>query len=241
MSLLRPQTHLAGPVMASHGQFFYCLLSIRSLGTSITPSCGLSNRCRYDAACHLAEEMPNPSRNVPISMLGSVLVNGIMGFAYCLMLLFSIGDLETLLTTSTGFPFMQLFLNVTQSSAGATVLTLTICLVATAANAAGLTSTSRTYQALAGDSTVPKSSYFSHVHPTLKVPVRAVILITILQAQKGFIYLGNTTAFNAILSMAILGMYLSYLLSGTYMLLFGRAITSETKKTNHVFGPFQLG
>ena len=30
----------------------------------------------YDAACHLAEEMVYPARNVPIAMVGSVIVNG---------------------------------------------------------------------------------------------------------------------------------------------------------------------
>jgi choline transport protein len=61
-----------------------------------------------------------------------------------------------------------------------------------------------------------------------------VVCITILEGLLGFIYIGNTTAFNAILSMAILGMYESYLLPIVYMLLYGR-------KQGRVFGPFRLG
>jgi len=86
----------------------------------------------YDAACHLAEEMPRPERNVPIAMVGSVVVNGIMGFGYAIMLLFSLGDLEGFLTSATGFPFMQLFLNVTKNKGGATVLILMPTLIAVA-------------------------------------------------------------------------------------------------------------
>lgn len=48
----------------------------------------------YDAACHLAEEMPRPARDVPIAMVGSVAVNGILGLGYCIMLLYSLGDLD---------------------------------------------------------------------------------------------------------------------------------------------------
>ena len=169
-------------------------------------------------------------------MVGSVLANGIIGFAYCLMLLFSLGDLTSLLESPTGFPFMQLFLNVTQSPAGATVLALTICLIATAANAGGLTSTSRTFWAFARDEAAPFSSYFAHVHSGLKVPVRMIVLVSVLEALLGFIYLGNTTAFNAILSMAIIGMYLSYLLPVVYMLLYGRS-----KLRKEEYGPFKHG
>jgi choline transport protein len=169
-------------------------------------------------------------------MVGSVVVNGVMGFGYCLMLLFSLGDLTSLLQSPTGFPFMQLYLNVTQSSAGATVLSLIICLIATAANAAGLTSTSRTFWAFARDEAAPFSKYFAHVDTGLKVPVRMVVLVSILQGLLGFIYLGNTTAFNAILSMAIIGMYLSYLLPIVYMVIYGRS-----KLAKDEYGPFRLG
>lgn len=62
-----------------------------------------------------------------------------------------------------------------------------------------------------------------------------IVLISILQFLLGFIYLGNSTAFNAVLSMAILGMYLSYLLPIVYMLLYGR------KRGAHEPGPFKLG
>ena len=169
-------------------------------------------------------------------MVGSVVVNGVIGFAYCVMLLFSLGDLTSLLESPTGFPFMQLYLNVTQSRAGATVLSLIICLIAIAANAAGLTSTSRTFWAFARDEAAPFSRYFAHVHTSLKVPVRMVILVSVLEALLGFIYIGNTTAFNAILSMAILGMYLSYLLPIIYMVMYGRANLGKDE-----YGPFKLG
>lgn len=152
------------------------------------------------------------------------------------MLLFSLGDLTSLLESPTGFPFMQLYLNVTNSPAGATILSLIICLIATAANAAGLTSTSRTFWAFARDEATPFSKYFAHVDTRLKVPVRMIVLVSVLQALLGFIYLGNTTAFNAILSMAIIGMYLSYLLPIIYMFLYGRSRLSGGE-----YGPFKLG
>lgn len=62
-----------------------------------------------------------------------------------------------------------------------------------------------------------------------------IILVRILRFLLGFIYLGKSTTFNAVFSMAILDMYLSYLLPIVYMLLFGR------KPGAHEPGQFKLG
>ena len=41
----------------------------------------------------MAEELENPARYVPIAMVGSVTVNGMLGLIYCIVLLFCLGDL----------------------------------------------------------------------------------------------------------------------------------------------------
>ncbi|KZL79699.1 amino acid permease, partial [Colletotrichum incanum] len=190
----------------------------------------------YDAACHLAEEMPNASRDVPLAMVGSVVVNGLMGLIYGTVLLFSTGPLETLLSTPTGFPFMQIFMDVTKSHAGATILSILIILTAVAATVAGITSTSRTLWAFARDKATPYDHYLSKVNKRQQIPVHSVILVTVLQMLLGFIYLGNTTAFNAILSMAIIGMYSSYIVPIIYMMAYGRKNLNPSD-----YGPFKLG
>lgn len=195
----------------------------------------------YDAATHLSEELPNPRTKVPIAMVGSVLINGILGFIWCIVLLFCLGDPEVVLSSPTGFPFMQIFYDVTGSPGGASVMSLVVSLIAVAANAAGLTSTSRTFWALARDNAMPKAGYFAHVDSGLHVPVRMIVLISVLQFLLGFIYLGSTTAFNAVLSMAILGMYLSYLLPIVYMVVYGRKMRRDGGGREHVPGPFRLG
>jgi choline transport protein len=160
-------------------------------------------------------------------MVGSVTINGLIGLIYAIVLLFALGDLESLLTSPIGFPFMQLFLNVTGSAAGASILALCITLIAVAANAAGLTSTSRTAWAFARDDGLPASGFLSAVNPTVKVPVRMILVVSLLQMLLGLIYLGSTTAFNAVLSMAILGMYASYFSPIVFMLIYGRRSSAQ--------------
>ncbi|TQN66234.1 Choline transport protein [Colletotrichum shisoi] len=190
----------------------------------------------YDAACHLAEELPNASRNVPLAMVGSVAVNGLMGLVYGAVLLFSTGPLDALLATPTGFPFMQIFADATRSLPAATLLSLPLVLTAVAATVAGITSTSRTLWAFARDRATPYHRLLGRVHARQQIPVHAVVLVTFLQMLLGFIYLGNTTAFNAILSMAIIGMYSSYIAPIAYMMAYGR----RTLKPSD-YGPFSLG
>lgn len=95
---------------------------------------------------------------------------------------------------------------------------------------------SRTFWAFARDSAAPCWRLFARVDPKLQVPVPAIIAVTVSQMLLGLRYLGNSTAFNAILSMVILGMYASYILPIIYMVLYGR------KKLNREqFGPFSMG
>ncbi|KAF4340158.1 amino acid transporter [Fusarium beomiforme] len=190
----------------------------------------------YDAACHLAEEMPHASRNVPLAMVGSVGINGLMGLVYCIIFLYSTGPLDKLLQTPTGFPFMQVFLNATKSPAGATVLSAVITCTAVAATVAGVTSTSRTLWAFARDKSTPFHKQLGKVDKRLQIPVYAVVVVTILQMLLGLIYLGNTTAFNAILSMSIIGMYVSYAFP-IIAILFAR----KRLQGSNGFGPFKLG
>ena len=157
---------------------------------------------------------------------------------HCIVLLFCLGDLDELLATTTSFPFMQLFLNSTQSKVGATILSVMIMLTATAGTFAGLISTSRTGWAFARDGAMPYNKYFVKLDSERKIPVRMCVLITVLQAMLGLLHVGNTTAFNAVLSVAILGIYASYVLPIAYMLSYGR--TSSSYRVVR-FGPFSLG
>ena len=52
----------------------------------------------------------------------SVLLNGTLGFAMLLALLFCLGDLTDALDTLTGYPFIEIFYQATGSNAGASAM-----------------------------------------------------------------------------------------------------------------------
>jgi choline transport protein len=188
----------------------------------------------YDAACHLSEEILRASRNVPLAMVGSVTVNGIMGLGYCILLSCCTGPLDELLSTPTGFLFIQVFYNATKSYARATILSLFVIIIAIATTVAIITSASRTFWAFARDKATPFSAYFAHVDRSSQIPVRAVVTVTVVQMFLGLIYLGNTTAFNAIMSMSILAVYASYLVPIIYFMIYG-----QQKLAKHQLGLFK--
>ncbi|KAK7931777.1 hypothetical protein PG985_002489 [Apiospora marii] len=227
--------NIYGPKLLPHLNLASGIVHIAGFAAVVVVLGGL---CRYDAACHLSEEIPDAARNVPLAMVGSVVVNGVMGLIYCIVFLFSISDLDSILSTATGFPYIQLFHDVTRSNIGATLMALVVAVLAMAgiANMSGATSTSRTMWAFSRDKAIPFDRYFSVVSDKNHIPVRCILVITAFQMLLGFIYLGNTTAFNAILSMSIISMYLSYMLPIAYMLFGGRE-----RLDPHLLGPFKLG
>jgi choline transport protein len=58
----------------------------------------------------MSEEIHNPSIVVPQSIMLSVILNGMMGFAMVIAVLFCLGDIDTVLATNTGYPFMEIFI-----------------------------------------------------------------------------------------------------------------------------------
>jgi amino acid transporter len=118
-------------------------------------SIGLLSSCYvligYDGATHLSEEMNNAEMGVPRAMVGCLLVNGPLGFAFLLVILFFMGDISTALATPTGFPIIEIFLHMTGSVAAATTMTAMITVMACLATVPLLTAAARIMWAFARD------------------------------------------------------------------------------------------
>lgn len=135
-----------------------------------------------------------------------------------LTVLFCIGDLDTVVGTDTGFPFIQIFYDSVGSVAGATVMAAVV-LALTWACAIGITTTaSRMTWSFARDRGTPFSHYLMKVEKRTRVPVIAVGVVTLLSALLTLIYIGSPTAFNDVISLTITGFYGSYFLPSAFLL-----------------------
>ncbi|PQK13550.1 hypothetical protein BB8028_0004g04810 [Beauveria bassiana] len=171
-----------------------------------------------DAAFHMSEETLNSAVAVPKSIFLSMLINGTTGFAMTVAVLFCIKDLESVLSSPTGFAHMQLFLDSTGSVAGSTVMAAIITILGACATVGMLASTSRVFWSFARDRGLPLWRVLSRVDARTTVPMWAIACTTCIACLLALINLGSATALNAVISLSISCLYLSYFICASLLL-----------------------
>jgi amino acid transporter len=111
----------------------------------------------------MAEEVVNASTIVPWSMICTILLNGTLGLAMVIAFCFCLGDLETALTSPTGYDFIEVFYNATNSTGGTSAMTAPLITLVICATFGFLASSSRQTWAFARDQGLPFSNFLSHV------------------------------------------------------------------------------
>ncbi|SNX86943.1 related to HNM1 - choline permease [Melanopsichium pennsylvanicum] len=163
----------------------------------------------FDAPAHFSEELRQPSKQVPIAILGSLGTSVIMTLCYAFVLVFTIPQLDEIMATTTGFPFAEI-LKIKTSTAGAIILLMipliqfmiAISDVAMAAN--------RCVYGLSRQHGFPFSRFFGHINVKFDCPLRAGVLTLVVESLIGLIYIGNTAAFNALISAPAILLGTSY-------------------------------
>ncbi|KLP12781.1 HNM1-Choline permease [Fusarium fujikuroi] len=203
-------------------------------------SIGLLSSCYvligYDGATHLSEEMNNAEMGVPRAMVGCLLVNGPLGFAFLLIILFFMGDISAALATPTGFPIIEIFLHMTGSVAAATTMTAMITVMACLSTVPLLTAAARIMWAFARDGGLPFAERIASVDKRRQIPTVSIVVVSFLLMLLSLINIGSTTAFNAILSLAVVSLQASYLLP-IILLIWRRLFRPDTLR----WGPWRLG
>lgn len=112
-----------------------------------------------DSAVHMAEEIKNAAVVLPRAILFSAGLNGALGFAMLIALLFSLGDPSqvpaAILQTPLGFPIVQVFLNATKSIPGTAVMASIVLVLGISSTVGLLASSSRMFWSFARDRGLP--------------------------------------------------------------------------------------
>lgn len=120
----------------------------------------------------LAEEIRDASRTLPKAMITSVGLNAASGFIMLVTVCFTLGDIQDILATKTGYPFIQVFYNATNSLPGTNTMTAVIILTLTASSITEIATASRQLWSFARDRGLPFSEFFGKVGdamPTLQI------------------------------------------------------------------------
>ncbi|KAF5988997.1 inorganic phosphate transporter PHO84 [Fusarium bulbicola] len=175
----------------------------------------------FDAVAHMIEEIPQPCIRGPRIMVACVAMGLVTGFAFLVCLLFVIKDVDAVVASPTG-PLVEIYLQATNSKAGTVCLLLfpMICLVF---GTLGIMATStRILYAFARDGGLPFSRVFAKVDQRWGIPVNALLLTNAIVIIFGLVYLGSTSALNAILSAAVIALSISYAVTPAINCLQGR-------------------
>ncbi|KAM6508466.1 hypothetical protein FALCPG4_018317 [Fusarium falciforme] len=166
-----------------------------------------------DAAVHMSEELRDASRTLPRSMIMTTILNGAFGWIMVITFCFCIGDLGEVITSPTGYPFMQVFYNSTQSANSATAMAVFIVAMTVFSNLTMVATSSRQLFAFARDHAVPFSPWFSKVPAGWDVPINAILTTFLISSLLSLINIGSAVALNSITSLATTSLLSSYIVS----------------------------
>ncbi|KAI4910349.1 hypothetical protein J4E90_007784 [Alternaria incomplexa] len=186
-----------------------------------------------DSVLHMCDEVKKVRTRVPRSIIITSVANSAMLIVFATIVLFYMGPLDDIIATP--LPILWVIYNITGSSVAANVLTALIALIVFFALFNIFASVSRLIWVFARDNGLPFSDFFSYVHPTLKLPVNALLLVGTIVTCLSLIYIASATAFNALISLQALALHVSYFFPILFILL------RKLRGPSPPYGPLKLG
>jgi len=172
---------------------------------------------------NMAEEVHDPSTQVPAALIWSIPIGAVTGVVFLLPLLFTLPDVETLLSDPSGQPIGLMYHLIMDTRGGGFAMWFIVFATAVFCAISISCAASRATWSFARDKAIPLHCVFSQVNMTLgHVPVNAYILSTTIQLLLGLLYLGSSTAFNAFAGAAVMCLGASYAMPILISVLNGR-------------------
>lgn len=164
----------------------------------------------FDSCVHMSEEAKNATYGVPIGICSSITACGFIGFAILICTTACMNpDISAVLGTDTGFPMAQ----VIYDSLGRRWAIALMSLMAVCQWLMGcslITAASRQIWAFARDNGLPFCDIIKIVNKKLRVPIRAIILATLIGLALGCLCLAGPAAASALFSIGVLGNYIAW-------------------------------
>ncbi|KAG8735797.1 hypothetical protein FRC10_010149 [Ceratobasidium sp. 414] len=182
----------------------------------------------FDAVSHIVEEMPDPHIHAPRAMVLAVLIGATSSFAFLVVLLFCLTDIDAVITSPAG-ALLEIIYQATNNRAvwllpgKVNPFCASWKMPGIDSDRAGImTGASRMTHAFARDNGLPFSRVFAHINSRFRVPLASLALTTALCVIFGCIYLGSSSALNAILSSSVVALNISYSIPVALLLIRGR-------------------
>ncbi|KAL8137972.1 hypothetical protein V2J09_003973 [Rumex salicifolius] len=193
----------------------------------------------YDASAHMTEETKDADKNGPKGIISSIGISIVVGWAYIVGITFAVKDVPYLLSSDNdagGYAIAEVFYLAFKSRYGTGIGGIvSLGVVAVAIFFCGMssvTSNSRMVYAFSRDGAVPFSSVWHKVNGQ-EIPINAVWLSAFISFCMALTSLVSLVAFQAMVSIATIGLYVAYALPIFFRVTLARK--------SFVPGPFNLG
>lgn len=173
-----------------------------------------------DAAIHIAEEMVHPERRLPQVVNMTLAIGVATSFPLLVMMMLSMANMDAVVNST--LPYAELFQQITGSKTITTFIISWITLVLFSALIGQWVTCGRLLWAFARDGGLPYSIYFAHISKRYAFPVRTTTLALVFCCCYGLLYLISTTAFNSIITSAVLFSNITYCIPQAIVLVRGR-------------------
>ncbi|SPB48914.1 unnamed protein product [Aspergillus niger] len=172
----------------------------------------------FDSCVHMSEEASHAARAVPLGIIWSAGLCGLLGFVSLALIAAVINpDLNAVLNSSFGQPMAQIYYDALGKS-GALGFMIVVAIVQFFM---GLTS--RQSWAFSRDGALPFSNFFRHVSKRVRYqPVRMVCFVVLISVILGLLCLIDEAASSALFSLAVAGNDLAWMVPILSRLVWGK-------------------
>jgi amino acid permease (GABA permease) len=183
----------------------------------------------YDASAHMTEETHDAAVAGPRGIVGSIVASLIAGWILLIGVTFAIQDYAG--ESVAGVPPAQIFIDAVGATGGKLLL-LIVIVAQLFCGMSSVTANSRMLYAFSRDGALPASRVWHRINPRTRTPTNAIWLAAGGAFLLGLPYLYNQTAYAAVTSIAVIGLYIAYVLPTLLRLMQGDSF---------VRGPWHLG
>ncbi|OJI84386.1 hypothetical protein ASPTUDRAFT_121156 [Aspergillus tubingensis CBS 134.48] len=177
----------------------------------------------FDSCVHMSEEASHAARAVPLGIIWSAGLCGLLGFVSLALIAAVINpDLNAVLNSSFGQPMAQIYYDALGKS-GALGFMVVVAIVQFFMGLSLVVAASRQSWAFSRDGALPFSSFFRHVSKRVRYqPVRMVCFVVLISIILGLLCLIDEAASSALFSLAVAGNDLAWMVPILSRLVWGK-------------------
>jgi amino acid permease (GABA permease) len=183
----------------------------------------------YDASAHMTEETRSAATAGPRGIVMSIIVSLVAGWILLIGVTFAIQNYTN--EVGNAVPPAQIFVDAVGNTGGKLLLVVVI-VAQLFCGMSSVTANSRMIYAFSRDGALPGSRFWHKVNPRTRTPTNGVWLAAVGAFILALPYLWNSVAYYAVTSIAVIGLYVAYVLPTFLRLRLGESF---------VRGPWHLG